>query len=82
MSANAITYVSGYLLRKCLQQHHCKACSKDLIQSEPDDLSHMFWYYKAYNEMKGTFRSLTVPVPSFVEYITNCEDVFVEERVL
>ena len=70
MSANAITYVAGYLLRNCLQQHPCKVCSKDLIQSELDDFDQTFCHYKAYEGVKGPFGSLIVPVPSFVEYIT------------
>ena len=79
MSANAITYVAGYLLRKCLQQHPCKVCSKDLIQSELDDFDQTFCHYKAYDEVKGPFGSLIVPVPSFVEYITKCENIFIQE---
>ena len=31
MSTNALTYVAGYLLKRCLQNHQCKVCSEFVI---------------------------------------------------
>ena len=42
IGANALTYVAGYLLRKCLQHHQCDICRKILLQNELDDPSQYF----------------------------------------
>ena len=33
---NAITYVAGYLLKKCLEKHRCDICAKCLVNLELD----------------------------------------------
>ena len=49
IGANALTYVAGYLLRKCLQHHQCDICLKVLLQNELDDPSQLFCHFKAYD---------------------------------
>ena len=80
MSTNAITYVAGYLLKKCIDQHPCDICKQELVQTELNSADQLFCQFKAYNsnECTGPFGSLIVPVPAFVEYISNCENIFVE----
>lgn len=73
MCNNAITYVAGYLLKKCFQQHKCNACWRALTNNELDSPNQIFCHFKAYNDKKGPFGSLIVPSTSFVQYITNIE---------
>ena len=73
MCNNAITYVAGYLLKKCFQQHKCNACWRALTNNELDSPNQLFCHFKAYNDKKGPFGSLIVPSTSFVQYITNIE---------
>jgi hypothetical protein len=35
---NALTYVSGYLLRKCLIQHSCPICHHNFVTKDVSDL--------------------------------------------
>ena len=79
MSSNAITYVAGYLLKKCFQQHKCNVCWTALTNNELDSSDQLFCHFKAYNENKGPFGSLVVPTTSFVQYITNIEQEFIGE---
>ncbi len=80
MSSDAITYVAGYLLKKCFQQHKCNVCWTALTNNELDSSDQLFCHFKAYNENKGLFGSLVVPTTSFVQYITNIEQQFIGEQ--
>jgi hypothetical protein len=42
---NAITYVTGYLLKKSLQQHQCQICSKELVNNDQLDSSSIWSIY-------------------------------------
>jgi hypothetical protein len=76
---NAITYVTGYLLKKSLQQHQCQICSKELVNNDQlDSSSKLFTYFKAYDNNKGLFGGLKVPTADFVEYIQKIEDLFMQ----
>lgn len=55
MSTNALTYVAGYLLKKCLQNHQCKVCSEFVIHNELDQPTQLFCHFKSY---EGPFGSL------------------------
>mgnify|MGYP002803931165 FL=1 len=79
MRTNALTYVAGYLLKKCMQKHRCEACLKCLIHDELDDPSKLLCHFKAYDERKGPFGSLIAPTGHFVQYINNIEQIFVKE---
>jgi hypothetical protein len=79
MKANAITYVTGYLLRKCLQKHNCQVCSKVLSnQNELDSSDKLFCYFKAYDSKKSLYGGLTVPTTSLIQYVTKVEDQFIK----
>lgn len=62
MRANAITYVTGYLLRKCLHKHNCQVCSKvHSNQNELDSSDKLFCYFKAYDNKKAYMVDLQSP---------------------
>ena len=79
MSTNALTYVAGYLLKKCLQNHQCQVCSQFVIHNELDHPAQLFCHFKCYDQKKGPFGSLIVPANEFVQYINSIEQTFVNE---
>ena len=79
MCTNALTYVAGYLVKKCIQKHQCEACLKYLIHDKLDDPSKLLVHFKAYDESKGPFGSLMAPTDQFVQYVNNIEQLFVKE---
>ena len=76
---NAITYVAGYLLKKCLEKHDCHSCIKELINNELDSSNKLFCYFKSYESTKKPFGGLIVPSDTFVKYVTTIEGKFIEE---
>ena len=78
MGANALTYVAGYLLKKCMQNHQCYICFAFLVCDQLNDPAQLFSHFKAYNNNNSPFGSLIVPADEFVEYINNIELLFVE----
>ncbi|CAB3980292.1 Hypothetical predicted protein [Paramuricea clavata] len=76
---NAITYVAGYLLKKCLEKHRCDICAKCLVNLELDSSTKLFCYFKAYESSTKPFSGLLVPGADFVDYITHLESTFVNE---
>ena len=78
VSMNAITYVAGYLLRKCLDKHECLTCSQKLTVTNLTNSSQLLCHFKAYKN-KSDFGGLIVPQDEFVEYITEIESRIVDE---
>ena len=72
LTMNALTYVSGYLLMKCLTKHDCTSCNSILTSEYIDDSSQLFTMFKEFDGCK-----LTIPKDSFVKHILQMEDVFV-----
>ena len=50
MSTNALTYVAGYILKKCLQEHQCQSCLEVLTANQLDNPNKLFCYFKAYKD--------------------------------
>ena len=44
----AMTYVAGYLLKKCFEMHKCQDCHKNLVSLELDNSSKLICYFKGY----------------------------------
>lgn len=63
---NAITYVAGYLLKKCLLKHHCHICSTALVNNELTDSSQLFCMFKGYESKDKLFGGLVSPSSPFV----------------
>lgn len=67
---NALVYVTGYLLKKCLMQHSCKQCLEFNELNTLEKQATLFSKAKAYiNSEKLPFGGLTVPSRNIVEYI-------------
>ena len=64
IGTNAVAYVAGYLLKKCLLKHDYKTCKGKLV--------------KAYHSQTGPFGGLLAPASNFEDYIVTLEDMFVE----
>ncbi|CAB4030057.1 Hypothetical predicted protein [Paramuricea clavata] len=75
--ANAITYVTGYMITKCFQKHKCDTCVSNLVNDELDNGNKLFCYFKGYDSRK-TFGGLTVPTDKFTQYITAVEEKIVQ----
>ena len=77
IEANAICYVAGCLLRKCLSKHNCEICRDRLVVNQLDDNRKMFCFFKAYDTEKSEFGGLLAPSVPFLDFITQMEDVFI-----
>ena len=79
LKMNAITYVAGYLLRKCLEKHPCEQCTEMLQAKELTSSSQLFCHFKAFDTTISSFGSLKVPQTNFVRYVSRIDTKFVEE---
>ena len=73
---NAIAYVSGYLLHKCLKIHSCAKCKEALTSANLEDNRKLLCLFKSYSQ-EG-FGGLNVPSSGYLEYIIHLEDHFVK----
>ena len=82
---NAITYVSGYLLRKCLTKHCCDICTQELVNvnKQLTNSAQLLCLFKEYDGLEkkpsGQTAGLLTPSDKFVSYITCLEATFVVE---
>jgi hypothetical protein len=74
---NAITYVSGSVVRKCLKKHKCPMCAEALTSNDLDSPDKLLCEFKAYDNSKP-FGGLTVPDERLVRYIHSAEQIFVD----
>ena len=77
VGGNAITYVAGYLITKCLKKHECNTCASSLINPTLDSSDKLFCYFKGYESPTKTYGGLTVPNDAFIEYVTQIENKMV-----
>lgn len=75
---NALTYVSGYLLKKCLSKHSCNICYCNFVTKNINDSSQLFCLFKTFEGMEQS-GGLTIPQDIFVNYISSMENIFVKE---
>lgn len=73
INKNAITYVTGYLAKKCLQKHQCEICNKALINNVLDSPDKLFTYFKSFEETGEPFGKLTAPANNLVKYVTTVD---------
>jgi len=78
INKNAITYVTGYLAKKCLQKHPCETCTNALTNNVLDSPDKLFTYFKSFDETDSTFGKLTVPADDLIKYITGIDAKLVE----
>ena len=74
---NALIYVSGYLLRKCLIHHTCPTCQLNLATNEINDSSQLFCMFRTFEGISNA-SGLTLPKETFVKHISLMESKFVE----
>ncbi|CAB3991326.1 Hypothetical predicted protein [Paramuricea clavata] len=75
MSMNALTYVAGYLLRKCLDKQKCLTCAHKLTLTNS---SQLLCYFKAYENKSTDSGGLTGPQDEFIQYVTKIESKVVD----
>lgn len=73
---NALVYVGGYFLKKCLLKHSCAICA-NYCNSSQSDRSTLFCELKAYEGKQTLFGGLKVPPKTFLNYLQSLEDIFV-----
>lgn len=78
-SRNALSYVSGYFIKKCLEKHTCDTCLEFAKSQNNIDESFLFTHFKAYqNEVKSAYGQLNVPPDSFLNYINELDNIFTD----
>lgn len=73
---NAVSYLCGYLLKKCFNKHRCDLCE---LYSKNNNLApHLLYiHFKAYeNTHKDNFGNLQAPPETFLEYLFVLEKQF------
>ena len=75
---NALTYVCGYLLKKCLDKHTCEICLSFCKSQNHLDESFLFIHLKAYQtEQPTNFGNLNVSPESSFNYINELDNIFI-----
>lgn len=76
---NALVYVTGYLIKKCLTRHSCDVCINFANDSDTLFKEELFFCkLKAY-ENEIPFGGLTVPSRDIIDYILKLESIFVTQ---
>ena len=76
---NAITYVSGYLIKRCFTKHCCDICIKEHVNQQLANSGQLRCLFKGYEDSEKPFGGLITPSDKFVNYITGLEATFVIE---
>ena len=76
---NAITYVSGYLIKRCFTKHCCDICIKEHVNQQLTTSGQLLCLFKGYEDSEKPFGGLINPSDKFVNYITGLEATFVIE---
>lgn len=67
---NALTYVCGYLIKKCIEKHICGVCLDYAKYQQQLDQSFLFIYLKFYETADhSNYGNLNVPPDNFFNYI-------------
>lgn len=77
---NALTYVCGYLMTRCLQVHSCDVCQNYAkSRNSSFDSQLIYCHFKAYeNSIDLMYGSLIAPPEDFGKYIQSLEDMFID----
>lgn len=73
---NALVYVAGYFLKKCILKHSCDICLK-FCDTSLSDSSTRFCELKAYDGKQSLFGSQTVPPKIFLDYLKTLKGIFI-----
>ena len=72
LEKNALVYVAGYVLKKCMSKHACQVCSM-LFTKSFDNSSQTLCFFKCFDQKFNDFGAIAVPVSPFVNYIEELE---------
>lgn len=74
---NSLTYICGYLIKKCLQRHTCDTCTNYANQVQTLSETTLYSHFRAYeNKNKDVFGNLMMPPEWFISYIESLEEKF------
>lgn len=77
--SNVITYISGYLIKKCLNIHHCDICEMYANAGRSLNEHTIYSHYRAYDKtLENLFGKLYLPSVQFVEFVKKLQDLFFE----
>ena len=77
LAENAITYVSGYLLRKPFLKHTCNLCKSTLVDDDSYDDRQTLLSVKAYDS-DSSYGGLIAPSNVMLQYTIQLEDTFIK----
>jgi len=77
LAENAITYVSGYLLRKTFLKHTCNLCKSTLVDDDSYDDRRTLLSFKAYDS-DSSYGGLIAPSNVMLQYTIQLEDTFIK----
>ncbi|CAI6353718.1 unnamed protein product [Macrosiphum euphorbiae] len=76
---NALTYICGYLMRKCLEKHICQVCTDYAYYQKELNQSFLLSFYKAYpTGDHSTFGNLMMPHDDFYNFVSELENIFID----
>ena len=77
LAENAITYVSGYLLRKTFPKHTCNLCKSTLVDDDSYDDRQTLLSFKAYDS-DSSYGGLIAPSTVMLQYTIQREDTVIK----
>lgn len=76
---NGLSYVSGYLLHKCLGKHSCDVCVCYAKECETVSNNNYFAHFKAYCTDRNAFCNLKMPGAEFWDFVCFMEQTVLEK---
>ncbi|KAL1489542.1 hypothetical protein ABEB36_013496 [Hypothenemus hampei] len=76
LKKNFETYISGYLVKKCLKVHECETCRNYARSVDELDNDRIFCYFKSYHQNTSIFGGLMMPGNDFVLFISKLDNFF------
>lgn len=74
LSKNVLSYVCGYLFRKCLNMHSCPTCTRESKATENVSSNTIMCHFKAYKtNLISTFGNLLMLGEEFVNFVRKME---------
>lgn len=80
-AANALTYISGYLLYKCFEKHRCSGLAYIMLEGPSIETGRLA-YYKDLNSNASFYQKLKMPPYIFIDYVEKLEMAFVRNCAL
>jgi len=75
---NALTYVCGYLMKKCLDKHICQDCINYANFQQNLEQSFLLSFFKSTSNDNSLYGKLLMPHDDFYNYIFKLESIFIE----